>query len=64
LSKHLGFNDNKIVSYKVSKRQVNESEKEYVLVEIEELEGWWNNLKVGLIEFKEFIRRYVNNEKP
>lgn len=63
LSKYLGFNDNKIISYKVSKRQVEDSDKEYVLVEVEEIEGWWDSLKIKLEEFVEFVRRYTGDTR-
>ena len=65
LSKHLGFNDNKIVSYKISKRQLidfgENPQKEYVLVEIEEVDGWWDKLKIKFDDFKEFVRRYIES---
>lgn len=63
ISNYLGFNDNKIVSYQFSKRQIvdfgEEPAKEYVLVEVKQVEGWWDSLKLKFAEFKNFMEDYL-----
>ena len=59
LSKYLGFNDNKIVSYRFSKREVRDAEKEHVLVIIEKMDGWWDDLRMTKEEFEGFLEEYL-----
>jgi len=67
LSKYLGFNDNKLISYRFSKRMLveypeGEPFKEYVYVKLEQVDGWFDRLKIKFVEFRNFMEKILRNE--
>lgn len=67
ISRYLGFNDNRIISFKVSKRMItdypDENKQEYVYFELERIERKPNDYKIKYQEFTDWINNLIETEK-
>lgn len=67
ISRYLGFNDNRIISYKVSKRCLeqfpDDNRKEYVYFEIEKINKSPKDFKIKFNEFTDWIQSVMKLDK-
>lgn len=66
ISRYLGFNDNRIVSYKVCKRSISETPKEidgeWVYFELEKVYKKSSDYTIPFKDFMEFVRKKTGHE--
>lgn len=67
LSRYLGFNDNRVVSYKVCKRKISnipedQPNLEWLYFEIEKVYKKTEDLTIPFEDFKEFVRKKTGHE--